>query len=37
MAVPNSRALPPGHEVLWRSIEPGALRGGIGQTGVKVG
>src|SRR6266853_3340534 len=25
MAVPNSRALPPGHEVLWRSIEPGAI------------
>ena len=32
MAVPNSRALPEGHEVLWRNIEAGALRGGIGQT-----
>jgi TfdA family taurine catabolism dioxygenase TauD len=37
MAVPNSRPLPAGHEVLWRSIEPGAPRGGIGQTGVPVG
>lgn len=33
LSMPNSRALPQGHEVLWRSIEPGALRGGIGQTG----
>ena len=32
MAMPNSRALPTGHEVLWRSIEAGAPRGGIGQT-----
>ena len=32
MAVPNSRALPEGHEVLWRNIAAGALRGGIGQT-----
>lgn len=32
MAVPNSRALPAGHEILWRNIEPGSLRGGIGQT-----
>src|SRR5438552_2605146 len=24
LAVPNSRALPAGHEVLWRAIEPGA-------------
>ncbi len=32
LSVPNSRALPPGHEVLWGSIEPGALRGGIGQV-----
>ena len=37
MAVPNSRALPEGHEVLWRNIAAGALRGGIGQTGVAVG
>lgn len=32
LSMPNSRALPAGHEVLWGSIEPGALRGGIGQT-----
>ncbi|HVH82657.1 MAG TPA: TauD/TfdA family dioxygenase [Stellaceae bacterium] len=32
MSMPNSRALPVGHEVLWRAIEAGALRGGIGQT-----
>jgi Taurine catabolism dioxygenase TauD, TfdA family len=32
MAMPNSRALPEDHAVLWRNIEAGALRGGIGQT-----
>ncbi|MBM3532545.1 MAG: TauD/TfdA family dioxygenase [Alphaproteobacteria bacterium] len=32
LAMPNSRALPKGHEVLWRSIDPGANRGGIGQA-----
>jgi len=32
MAMPNSRALPEGHEVLWGSIAAGAVRGGIGQT-----
>ena len=32
MAVPNSRALPEDHRVLWRKIEAGAVRGGIGQT-----
>ena len=32
MAVPNSRALPEGHEILWRNIAAGAPRGGIGQT-----
>jgi len=32
LSMPNSGALPPGHEVLWGSIEPGALRGGIGQV-----
>ena len=37
MAMPNSRALPLGHEILWRNIEAGALRGGIGQTGAPVG
>ena len=31
LAMPNSRALPEGHEVLWRSIAAGAVRGGIGQ------
>ena len=36
LAMPNSRALPAGHEVLWRAIEGGALRGGIGQSGVPV-
>ena len=32
LSMPNSRPLPPGHEVLWGSIEAGALRGGIGQV-----
>jgi hypothetical protein len=32
LSTPNSRALPPGFEVLWGSIEPGALRGGIAQA-----
>jgi len=32
LSMPNSRALPRGHEVLWGSIEPGTLRGGIGQV-----
>jgi hypothetical protein len=32
LSMPNSRALPVGHEVLWGSTEPGALRGGIGQV-----
>jgi len=31
LSMPNSRALPPGFEVLWGSIEPGAPRGGIEQ------
>jgi hypothetical protein len=35
LAMPNSRALPKGHEVLWRSIEPGANRGGIGQVAAE--
>jgi len=34
LAMPNSRALPEGHEVLWRDIRAGALRGGIGQEPV---
>jgi hypothetical protein len=29
LAVPNSRRLPPGHDVLWGSVEPGSLRGGV--------
>ncbi|MGQ0675323.1 MAG: TauD/TfdA family dioxygenase [Rhodospirillales bacterium] len=31
LTVPNNRALPPGHEVLWRNIAAGQPRGGIGQ------
>ncbi len=31
LSMANSRALPAGHEVLWGSIEPGAVRGGIRQ------
>jgi hypothetical protein len=34
LAVPNSRALPLGHEVLWGKIDAGARRGGIGQTAM---
>jgi hypothetical protein len=30
LSMANSRALPEGHEVLWGSIDAGALRGGIG-------
>jgi Taurine catabolism dioxygenase TauD, TfdA family len=36
LSMPNSRALPAGHEVLWRAVEAGALRGGIGQSAVPV-
>jgi hypothetical protein len=32
LSMPNSRALPPGFEVLRGSIEPGTLRGGIAQA-----
>ena len=32
LAMPNSRALPADHEVLWRNVAAGAVRGGIGQT-----
>ncbi len=31
LTVPNNRALPLGHEVLWRSTDAGKPRGGIGQ------
>jgi hypothetical protein len=34
LSMPNSRALPPGHEVLWGAVEPGAVRGGIGQVAL---
>ena len=34
LAMPNSRALPDGHDVLWRDIRAGAVRGGIGQEPV---
>ena len=33
LSMPGSRALPEGHEVLWRSIEAGRPRGGIAQSG----
>src|SRR5207248_7209770 len=36
LSMPNRRTLPAGHEVLWRAIEAGAMRGGIGQSGVPV-
>jgi hypothetical protein len=29
--MPNSRALPADHDVLWRRVDPGVLRGGIAQ------
>lgn len=32
LSMPNSRALPQGHEVLWGNIEAGIRRGGIGQV-----
>ncbi|MBL8675045.1 MAG: TauD/TfdA family dioxygenase, partial [Rhodospirillales bacterium] len=32
LTVPNNRALPEGHEVLWREIAAGAPRGGIAQV-----
>ncbi len=32
LAMPNSRPLPHDHEVLWRNVEVGAVRGGIGQV-----
>ena len=31
LAMPNSRALPADHEVLWRNVAAGALRGGIAK------
>ncbi len=35
LAMPNSRALPPDHAVLWRNVEAGAPRGGISQTAAR--
>jgi Taurine catabolism dioxygenase TauD, TfdA family len=32
LAMPNSRPLPRDHEVLWRNVEAGAVRGGIAQV-----
>ena len=32
LSVPNSRALPEGFDVLWGSVSPGALRGGVVQA-----
>jgi len=36
LSPPNSRPLPEGFEVLWGSIEGGAVRGGIAQPGVSA-
>ncbi|MBV8406270.1 MAG: TauD/TfdA family dioxygenase, partial [Alphaproteobacteria bacterium] len=34
LSMPNNRPLPEGHEILWRSIEAGQLRGGIQQITI---
>ena len=34
LSMPNNRPLPEGHEVLWRHIEPGQVRGGIQQVAL---
>jgi hypothetical protein len=34
LAMPNSRALPEDHRILWRQVDAGAVRGGIGQEPV---
>jgi len=34
LSMPNNRPLPKGHEVLWRSIEAGQMRGGIAQVAL---
>jgi len=36
LAMPNSHALRDGHEVLWRNIEAGAMRGGIEQRATRL-
>jgi hypothetical protein len=35
LSMPNSRPRPEGFDVLWGSIEAGALRGGIAQTAAR--
>ncbi len=37
LAVPNSRALPDGFDVLWGDIAPGAVRGGVVQADGRRG
>jgi hypothetical protein len=32
LSMPNNRPLPPDHKVLWRNVEAGMVRGGIGQV-----
>ena len=34
LSMPNSRALPEDHAVLWGNVEAGAIRGGIGLAGA---
>ena len=34
LSMPNNRALPEGHEVLWRNIEANKVRGGIAQVAI---
>jgi hypothetical protein len=34
LSMPNNRPLPKGHEILWRNIEAGQVRGGIAQTTI---
>jgi hypothetical protein len=34
LSMPNNRPLPEGHEVLWRSIAAGQVRGGIAQVAL---
>jgi hypothetical protein len=35
LSMPNSRRLPHGFEVLWGSVEPGAIRGGVVQPATR--
>jgi hypothetical protein len=34
LSMANNRPLPHGHEILWRNIEAGQVRGGIAQTAI---